>query len=62
VIVATDEQSHDGILPAWTKEAYMINVAPYQSGISYGNGWTHIDAWSERVLDYIAAMEKEAAD
>lgn len=62
VIVVTDEQSHDGILPAWTKQAYVINVAPYQSGISYGNGWTHIDGWSERVLDYIAAMEKEAAD
>jgi len=61
VIVITDEQSHDGILPAWTERAYVINVAPYQSGISYGNGWTHIDGWSERVLDYIAAMEMEEA-
>jgi len=62
VIVVTDEQSHDGILPAWTKQAYVINVAPYKSGVSYGNGWTHIDGWSERVLDYIAAMENETAD
>jgi len=61
VIVITDEQSHDGILPAWTQKAYVINVAPYKSGISYGNGWTHIDGWSERVLDYIAAMEREEA-
>jgi hypothetical protein len=61
VIVITDEQSHDGILPAWTKQAYVINVAPYKSGISYGNGWTHIDGWSERVLDYIAAIEGEDA-
>ena len=61
VIVVTDEQSHDGILPAWTKKAYVMNVAPYKSGISYGNGWTHIDGWSERVLDYIAAMEREEA-
>jgi hypothetical protein len=61
VIVITDEQSHDEILPAWTKRAYVINVAPYKSGISYGNGWTHIDGWSERVLDYIAAMETEQA-
>lgn len=61
VIVITDEQSHDGILPAWTQKAYVINVAPYKSGISYGNGWTHIDGWSERALDYIAAVEKEAA-
>jgi 60 kDa SS-A/Ro ribonucleoprotein len=59
VIVITDEQSHDGILPAWTKKAYVINVAPYKSGISYGNGWTHIDGWSERVVDYIAASERE---
>jgi 60 kDa SS-A/Ro ribonucleoprotein len=61
VIVITDEQSHDGILPSWTKQAYVINVAPYKNGISYGNGWTHIDGWSERVLDYIAAVEKEQA-
>ena len=61
VIVITDEQSHDGILPAWTGKAYVINVAPYKSGISYGNGWTRIDGWSERVLDYIAAMEAEEA-
>jgi hypothetical protein len=61
VIVITDEQSHDGILPAWTKQAYVINAAPYKSGISYANGWTHIDGWSERVLDYIAAIEGENA-
>jgi hypothetical protein len=62
VIVITDEQSHDGILPAWTKQAYVINVAPYKSGISCGNGWKLIDGWSERVLDYIAATEKEEAE
>ena len=62
VVVITDEQSHDGILPAWTSQAYVINVAPYQNGVSYGNGWTHIDGWSERVLDYIAAMETEQLD
>jgi len=62
LIVITDEQSHDGILPAWTNRAYVINVAPYKSGISHGNGWTHIDGWSERVLDYIAAIEGEHAE
>jgi hypothetical protein len=60
LIVITDEQSHDGILPAWTKQAYVINVVPYQHGISYGNGWTHVDGWSERVIDYIAAIEADA--
>ena len=61
VIVITDEQSHDGILPAWTKRAYVVNVAPYKHGVSYGHGWTHIDGWSERIVDYIAAAEAEAA-
>src|SRR5215471_8902644 len=61
LIVITDEQSHDGILPAWTPRAYVVNVAPYQHGVSYGNGWTHVDGWSERIVDYIAAVEAEAA-
>jgi hypothetical protein len=61
VVVITDERSHDGIPPAWTKKAYVINVAPYQSGLSRGNGWTHIDGWSERVVDYVRAMEAEEA-
>src|SRR5215469_4465618 len=62
LIVITDEQSHDGILPAWTSKAYLVNVAPYKYGVSYGNGWTHLDGWSERVVDYIAAVEKETAE
>jgi len=61
VIVITDEQTHDGILPAWTSKAYVMNVAPYKHGVSYGNGWTHVDGWSERIVDYIAAAESEAA-
>lgn len=59
IIVITDEQSYDGILEGWTKLAYVVNVAPYQYGVSYGNGWTHIDGWSERVLDYIRLTEQE---
>jgi 60 kDa SS-A/Ro ribonucleoprotein len=61
IIVITDEQSHDGILDAWTPRAYVVNVAPYKYGISYGRGWTHVDGWSERIVDYIAAVEEEAA-
>jgi hypothetical protein len=61
LIVITDEPSHDGILPAWTPRAYVVNVAPYEYGIAYGNKWTHIDGWSERIVDYIAAVEAEAA-
>ena len=61
LIVITDEQSHDGILGAWTPRAYVVNVAPYKHGVSYGNGWTHVDGWSERILDYIAAVEFDSA-
>jgi 60 kDa SS-A/Ro ribonucleoprotein len=61
LIVITDEQSHDGILCAWTPRAFVVNVAPYKHGISYGNGWTHVDGWSERIVDYIAAVEAEGA-
>ncbi len=61
LIVITDEQSHDGILRAWTPRAYVVNVAPYKHGISYGNNWTHIDGWSERIVDYITAVEAEPA-
>ena len=61
LIVITDEQPHDGILPAWTAQAYVVNVAPYKNGLSYGNGWTLIDGWSERIVDYIAAVEAESA-
>ena len=61
VIVITDEQSHDGSLPAWSKHAYVVNVAPYKHGVSYGSGWTHIDGWSERIVDYVAAAEAENA-
>ena len=61
MIVITDEQSHDGILTAWTPHADVVNVAPYKHGVSYGNGWTHVDGWSERIVDYIAATEAETA-
>ena len=45
---------------ASSDRAYAVNVAPYRHGISYGNGWTHGDGWSERIVDYIAAVEAEA--
>jgi hypothetical protein len=60
VIVITDEQSHDGILPAFTKLAYVVNVAPYKHGVSYRDGWAHIDGWSEHVIDYIRESEADA--
>lgn len=64
VIVLTDEQDCDlKLKPASAQKLgthnYVVNVAPYQYGVSYGNGWTHIDGWSERILDYIAEAEKQ---
>lgn len=59
LIVITDEQGTDGRVPAPTAErAYMINVASYSNGIGYGNGWTHIDGFSEAVLRYIREIEQ----
>jgi 60 kDa SS-A/Ro ribonucleoprotein len=55
LIVITDEQSHTAIAGPNGK-GYVINVASYKAGIGYGP-WTHIDGWSERVLDYIRTAE-----
>jgi 60 kDa SS-A/Ro ribonucleoprotein len=57
IIVITDEQSHQAIGPpvAETK-GYFINVATHQNGIGYG-AWTHIDGFSEAVLDFIRESE-----
>ena len=55
IIVITDEQSHTQIgNPQGI--GYFINVANYKNGIGYGP-WTHIDGWSESVIEYIKAAE-----
>ena len=59
LMVMTDEQSHDGSISAFAPAAYSINVAPYQPGLNYGGGWTKINGWSERVVDYIHAVENQ---
>ena len=55
LIVITDEQSHDGV-PAPRGKGYVINVASNRNGVGYGE-WTHIDGWSEAVVEYIAELE-----
>ncbi len=57
LIVITDEQSHDRVPRPNVKHAYMINVASAKNGVGYGNGWIHLDGFSEGVLRYILAME-----
>jgi 60 kDa SS-A/Ro ribonucleoprotein len=59
IIVITDEQSHDRI-PAPRGTGYVINVASARNGVGYGP-WTHIDGWSEAVIDYIREAERSAA-
>ncbi|HEY6273891.1 MAG TPA: TROVE domain-containing protein [Terriglobales bacterium] len=55
LIVITDEQSHEPV-PNPRARAYVINVASYQNGVGYGP-WTHIDGWSDSVIEYIRAAE-----
>lgn len=62
LIIITDEQSHQSLSdPAPGTKAYVVNVATYRNGIGYGK-WTHIDGWSEAVIDYIAASERAGAE
>jgi len=57
LIVVTDEQSHDAV-PNPSAQGYMINVASYKNGVGYGK-WTHIDGWSESVVEYIRQLESD---
>jgi 60 kDa SS-A/Ro ribonucleoprotein len=56
LIVISDEQAHDAV-PGPTDKGYMINVASYKNGVGYGK-WTHIDGWSESVVEYIRMLEQ----
>lgn len=60
IIVLTDEQSRD-FLPNPIRNGYIINVASYKNGLGYG-AWTHIDGWSESVLDFIVEHENGKKD
>ena len=55
LIVFTDEQAHDPV-GAPKGLAYMVNVASYQHGVGHGP-WRRIDGFSEKILDWIIAME-----
>ncbi len=58
IIIVSDEQSHQALpSPKGGVPGYMINVASYRNGIGYG-AWTHIDGWSEAVIDYIQEYER----
>jgi hypothetical protein len=56
IVVVTDEQSHDRV-PAPKGKGYMVNVASAKYGVGYG-AWSHIDGWSEAVVEYIRELER----
>jgi hypothetical protein len=57
-IVFTDEQSYDR--PAAPRgKGYVVNVASYENGVNH-NAWTEVNGFSEAVVDYIQALEREA--
>jgi hypothetical protein len=66
LVVITDEQSHDRVeteVADTLGRGYVINVASAKNGVGYGDGtrgWTHIDGFSEAVVDYIAELEQTA--
>lgn len=64
LIVFTDEQDCDRKLApekanAFGRCNYLINISNEKNGIAYKGRWTHVDGFSEAVLDYIRASEQE---
>lgn len=57
LIVITDEQSTDNV-PNPQGDGYMVNVASAKNGVGYG-AWTHVDGFSEAVIDWIREYENQ---
>lgn len=62
LIVITDEQTRDILMPAPAERSYIVNVASYENGIGYRNGWHHINGFSERIIDFIILWEQSFFD
>jgi hypothetical protein len=65
LIVVTDEQVQPGHeLPKWTwpGRGYVINVAPYEHGLTTKDGWVRINGWSDRAIEFIQRYEKGEFD
>ena len=52
----TGEPAHHRV-PGPRGRGYVINLASNKNGIGYGP-WTHIEGWSEAVVEYIRALEQ----
>lgn len=57
LVVVTDEQSHDGIIPSWATHSYLLNVASYKPALDQRGGWKRIHGWSEQVVRWMLAEE-----
>lgn len=57
-IVFTDEQSYDRP-DAPLGKGYVVNVASYEHGVNH-SAWTEVNGFSESVIEYIQALEREA--
>jgi hypothetical protein len=57
IIVITDEQTADSVASPHGL-GYIINVAAYKNGVGYEK-WTHINGWSEAVIDFIFELERQ---
>lgn len=61
LIVITDEQAAGPVPDPAHGKGYMVNVASAKNGVGYG-AWTHVDGWSEAIVDYIVASEGTQSD
>lgn len=57
LIVITDEQTSSDVMAPKSK-GYILNVGTYENGIGYGQ-WTHINGFSQGVLDWLQEYENE---
>ncbi len=58
-IIITDEQATQRLPKPLTKSNYIVNVAPYQNGIGYGQ-YNTINGFSAATIDYIREIERAA--
>ena len=56
LLVITDKPGGD-TMPAPQGKGYVINLGRYRKGVEYGE-WTHIDAWSESIVEYVRVAEQ----
>ncbi|MBZ5721330.1 MAG: hypothetical protein LAO03_13205 [Acidobacteriia bacterium] len=52
-----DETAACAYSPSPNRTGSVVKLASYKNGIGYGK-WTHIDGWSESVVEYIRALEE----